>query len=105
MGDVGDYVVDHINGDPLDNRRENLRVATRNENCRNRRRRKRYKYRFKGVTYDKDKVVNKWRARISYEGKRHCLGYFYTETEAAKAYNEAAIRLHGEFASLNVIAG
>lgn len=99
-----EFVVDHINGDQLDNRRENLRIASMTENSRNRTRHKAYRSRFKGVTYDDEKVEKKWRARISFEGKRIYLGHHLTEEEAAEAYDKAALELHKEFANLNFAA-
>lgn len=94
--------VDHINGDRLDNRKSNLRLATQAENSRNR-----CKFpkpalsRYKGVTYHKrDKV---WQASIKVSGKQIYIGSFCTEKEAAAAYNEAALRYHGPYARLNVI--
>lgn len=51
------------------------------------------------------KQNNRWRSRIMANGQDYNLGYFHTEHEAAYAYNEAALRLHGEFARLNVIEG
>lgn len=98
-----DCVVDHINGNPLDNRRTNLRVCSNDENMRNRRKLSRCRSRHKGVTFDDSKVACKWRARISVDGKRICIGYFATEEEAAIAYNDAAVKYHKEFAKLNAV--
>lgn len=58
---------------------------------------------FKGVSYYKGNSTNRWIAYISKNKKKHHLGYFPTEIEAAKAYNEKAKELHGEFAKLNKI--
>jgi hypothetical protein len=87
--------VDHVNGNRLDNRRANLRLCTRAENARNVR--GRALSGFKGVT----QVRARWRAVIYAEGKIHRLGSFGAAEEAAHAYDEAARRLHGEFAKLN----
>lgn len=97
MGDacVG-FVVDHINGDGLDNRRSNLRLCTQRENSRNRRPNNGYR----GVSWKVD--VGKWRSRIMVDRKEINLGVFDTAEEAAVAYNEAAIKHFGEFAKLNV---
>ena len=87
---------DHINGDKLDNRRENLRVCTSSQNHMNKIS-KRGTSKYKGVY--KEKRRKGWIVRI----KRIYIGEFSCEIEAAKAYNEAAIREFGEFARLNVI--
>lgn len=96
-------IVDHINKDTLDNRRQNLRIASRSENgawnCRASKLNAIGKY--KGVRAHKNKFV----ARIHINGKETHLGSFPTAIEAAKAYNKAAIVAFGEFASLNSIQG
>jgi hypothetical protein len=93
-------LVDHRNGDGLDNRRENLRPATQLENCRNKRKtRSKTSSRFIGVCFDKQ--YNKWRAYIRYAGKRIWLGKYANEIDAAKAHDAAAKKYHGEFARLN----
>jgi hypothetical protein len=94
------FVIDHDNHEGLDNRKSNLRLATISQNNCNRRRRPdagRSKYR--GIDFDKR--LKKWRARIRFNNKRILLGYFDNEIDAAKAYDEAARKLHGEFAILN----
>jgi hypothetical protein len=88
--------VDHINHDRLDNRRENLRLCTVGENTRNRRNFS--PHGFKGVYPN---VSGSWRATIGYELRRFYLGTFATAAEAARAYDRAAVKLHGEFANLN----
>jgi hypothetical protein len=93
-------LVDHINGDGLDNRRANLRLATHSQNACNRRRDKsKASSRFVGVSFKK--VDGRWAARINYKGKTLSLGRFDSEIAAAKAYDEAAKKYHGEFAKLN----
>lgn len=89
--------VDHINGDGLDNRRANLRPCTASQNCQNRAVKKGTRSGFKGVT----KYNRYWRAAIRAEGRTRYIGYYATPEEAARAYDEAAMRLHGEFARLN----
>lgn len=92
--------VDHINGNPLDNRRSNLRLATRAQNTRNRKKPIRgVTSQYKGVTWDKSR--NKWLAAIGFSGRRINLGRFVLEIDAALAYDRAAIRYFGEFARLN----
>jgi len=101
MGTVDtDKLVDHINGNPLDNRRENLRITTKQQNCCNQRKRV-GSSKFKGVVWHK--MGGGWIAQIGVNYKRYHLGSFKSEIEAAKAYNDAAIKYHGEFACLNVI--
>ncbi|MDD5010925.1 MAG: AP2 domain-containing protein [Phycisphaerae bacterium] len=94
------YLVDHRNGDGLDNRKSNLRLATQAENSRNKRKTKKaVTSKYKGVSLRKKE--NKWVAHIDYQGRRIHLGFFKNEEDAAKAYDEAAKLYHGEFASLN----
>lgn len=96
--------VDHINGDPLDNRRENLRICTNQQNQRNSGISKRNKSGYKGVRYANYKRgAKKWRAVIVIDKKNTHLGYFMTKEEAAKAYNIAALHYFGEFARINEI--
>lgn len=96
----GDYV-DHIDGNKLDNRKQNLRICTNAENCRNRGMQANNTSGYKGVSWSK--VANKWTARIKADGSYKGLGYFDTDKKAAQAYNDAAIQYHGEFAKLNDI--
>ncbi len=96
-----DMEVDHINGNGLDNRRKNLRICTRLQNVRNTPKRKDTQSKFKGVHFLKKR--DKWIARIQVEGKRINSGYFNTELEAAKRYNELATKYHEEFAYLNPV--
>jgi hypothetical protein len=88
--------VDHINGDPLDNRKVNLRICTRSENCRNREVRSDSKSGYKGVEV---KPSGRFQAYIGYPHQR--LGRYDTSEEAARAYDKKAIELYGEFANLN----
>lgn len=94
-----DIDVDHINGDTLDNRRANLRLATNAENLRNRGKNKNNTSGYKGVTWDKYR--QKWQARIKVNGKLLDLGRFETAEDAARTYDESARELHGEFAQTN----
>ena len=92
-------LIDHQNGNSLDNRRANLRFATRSQNATNRQKRKKGSSRFNGVSIEKR--TGRWRARICYQGKKMYLGSFDSEIDAALAYDAAAKKYHGEFACLN----
>lgn len=92
-------LVDHINGNPLDNRKENLRICDAKGNARNK---KVYgKIPYKGVHLRIDNPKKPYRSCIKVDNKIKYLGYFETAQDAAKAYNEAAIKYFGEFAWLN----
>jgi hypothetical protein len=97
-------VVDHINRKSLDNRKSNLRAATAAQNMWNRRKQKKGKSssRYKGVGWVRHRRC--WRAEIWVNGERSHLGYFEGEVEAAKVYDQAAKKFHGEFAVLNLPA-
>jgi len=92
---------DHINGDGLDNRKSNLRIADRFQNTQNALIRKDSVSGFKGVNFSKRS--NKWRAYIQYKKKNSHIGFFETKEEAAYVYDQFAMQLHGEFAKLNVL--
>jgi hypothetical protein len=99
MKPTDNRVVDHKNCDSLDNRRANLRFATRTQNIRNRRKMRNSRSQYIGVYFSKQK--GKWESRIMYRGKRIYLGRFVNEIDAAHAYDEAAKKYFGEFARLN----
>lgn len=92
-------IIDHINGDGLDNRKSNLRKCTITQNNRNRGPSKRGTSSYKGVCWSTAK--NKWRANIMINKKQTHLGYFETEKEAAKSYDEKAKEIYKEYAWLN----
>ena len=99
--------VDHKNGNTLDNRKENLRECTRQQNQANRMLGKDNTSGYKGVCYMKKKksMINEhskpWVAQIKHNQKKIYLGIYKTKEEAARAYDKKAIELHGEFAQLN----
>lgn len=89
--------VDHKNRIRTDNRWDNLRLATNSQNNRNRNLLKNNTSGYRGVAFNKQ--ANKWQAQIRYNNRRKNLGHFNTAEEASKAYMEAAVKFHGEFAS------
>lgn len=97
--DVVNCIVDHHNGDGLDNRRANIRGATRRENNCNRRLNRNSTTGFKGVGYKTQ--LRRFFASIQVNGKRKHLGYFDDIIEAAIVYDRACYTLHGAFAHTN----
>jgi len=91
--------VDHINGNGLDNRKDNLRFCTSSQNYQNSRKRKNCSSKYKGVWWHKQS--KKWQTGIVLNYKNYHLGYFTNEIEAAKAYDLTAAEFFGEFARLN----
>lgn len=91
--------VDHINGDGLDCRRANLRVATRSQNEANKPKAGATSSRYKGVTFARK--AGQWRASLMVNKRRRHLGYFDDEAAAARAYDAAALSTWGPFARLN----
>lgn len=89
--------VDHRNGDRLDNRRANLRICTHHQNSMNRVKKK-TPWPYKGVRINH----SGWQARIRHNGKEYHLGVYETAEEAARAYDNKALELFGEFARLNL---
>jgi hypothetical protein len=98
-------LIDHADGNGLNNTRANLRQADRSRNGFNIRpeRRDTKSSRFKGVDFNRSArpVSRPWRAMIQAFGKRHYLGHFATPEEAAQAYDAGARQYHGEFAWFN----
>jgi hypothetical protein len=92
---------EHKNLNGFDNRRENLRVATRSQNLANRSKTQGCSSRYKGVTWQANR--GKWKAQIRVDKEYIYLGLFTDERKAAEAYNAAAVRRFGEFARVNVL--
>lgn len=88
---------DHINRNPLDNRRGNLRIATRSQNGANTKLNANNTSGYKGVSFHKGN--GKWQAQIKVNQHKKALGYFNTPEEASDAYREAALEHFGEFAT------
>ena len=97
----GEAVVDHINGNTLDNRKENLRVCEQAENIKNKKIQKNSTSGYKGVSIVKGKKKDKWTAMISISNQMTYLGTFCTPEDAARAYDNAAIENYGRFAKTN----
>lgn len=93
-------LVDHKKGNSLDNRRANLRTATRSQNMFNTKKRENTSSRFVGVSFDKRYGV--WEAYITHRRKKRFLGYFKKEVDAARAYDTSAKKYRGDFARLNL---
>jgi len=94
-------IVEHVDGDLLNNRREKLRLLGKSALRQRDPLRHNYTSGYTKVSYDRKR--QKWKAYISQQGKRIHLGRFPTAIQAALAYNEAALRSFGEHARLNVI--
>lgn len=99
LKDYSKQIYDHIDRDKFNNKRDNLRPCTRQQNCFNTAKHKHSVSKYKGVTPRKDM----WRAQITKDYKKYHIGTYCTEEEAALAYNEKAKELFGEFANLNII--
>lgn len=92
-------LIDHRNGNGLDNQKCNLRISTRTQNSQNQRKISKGTSKYKGVSWSKQK--RKWRARIVYNSQEISLGLFNDEIEAARIYDAKAKELFGEFAKTN----
>lgn len=100
LGITSNRKVDHENGDGLDNRRENLRMCSDQQNCMNRRKqRTKTSSAFKGVSWHRRQC--KWVAYISINSRREQIGSFTSEKAAARAYDRLALQYFGDFARTN----
>lgn len=100
MGNPKGYDIDHINRNPLDNRKGNLRIATKQLNSMNTGRRKGTSI-YKGVSWRR--AIKKWGCYLTHNGKQIFLGEFNCPHDAAIMYNEKSFALCGEFAFQNVV--
>jgi hypothetical protein len=98
---VGNKTIDHIDRDIYNNRKCNLREATKIQQAINRSKFENTKFKYKGVRFREACTNHPWKAVITVERKIIELGYFKTEEQAAKVYDRAAKKYHGEFAVLN----
>lgn len=96
MGRRRGYVIDHVNGNSLDNRRSNLRFCTRQQNAFNRL----AKSGHRGITWNKQ--YQRWVARIQHQGRAHFIGKYTELQHGIIAYNAVAKVLYGEYATKQV---
>jgi hypothetical protein len=101
LGYEGTLLIDHRDHNTLNNKKDNLRICTTSQNTMNMIRTKKESSIYKGVFYDKER--NKWQTNIMRNYKKIFIGRYGKEKDAAKAYNKAAIKYHGEFACLNEV--
>lgn len=94
-------IVDHINGKTWDCRKVNLRKVTRSQNAMNARAHRKAVSKYRGVSRAVRPNRTYWQAQIMVSGHQQHLGYFQSEEAAARAYDEAAARLHGPYARRN----
>jgi len=96
---MGEKWIDHIEHNGLDNQKHNLRPCTNHQNTMNRKLNINASSKYKGVTLYRDN--KRWKSQIQFKYKKLNLGLFISEIYAAKAYDEKAKELFGEFANLN----
>lgn len=95
------FDVDHINRDTLDNRKQNLRICTHQQNSCNLTKRENTTSKYRGIDYQRRR--NNWRARITYKGKEYHLGEFPTEEEAFQVRLKAEKEIHKDFSNQDKI--
>ena len=98
--DLAGFEVDHKDGNGLNNQKSNLRIATRSQNAQNKKRARNNTSGYKGVSR---LPYGRWISYITVDHQRFTIGIYDAPEDAARAYNECAKILHGEFARLNVI--
>jgi hypothetical protein len=95
-------VIDHINRNPLDNHKSNLRICSQRQNVVNSKKKEGCVSKYKGVSWDISmKRKKRWYAACEYNNKQIKIGRFATEIEAALAYNKKAKELWGEYVTIN----
>ena len=94
-------VIDHLDSNPLNNQKNNLRICTHAENMRNSKINTNNKSGYKGVSFQENR--NNYRASIKFNNKTINIGNYIDPIDAARAYNEAALKYHKEFAHINKI--
>lgn len=99
LGAKPSEIVDHVNGNGLDNRRANIRITDNYGNTRNRRQRSVMASKYKGVCR---RPRGRWAATIRIDGKQRSIGEYASELEAALAYDAAALHYYGEYACPNL---
>jgi len=100
LGATHNKHVDHKDGDGLNNQKHNLRICDRYQNSQNSKKASSNTSGFKGVYWDRS-----WKAAIYAFGDKYFLGCFRSPEDAARAYDRAALKYHGEFARLNFPEG
>ena len=95
LGCIEGKSIDHIDGNPSNNSLDNLRICTNRQNTWNSKPLKGKTSKYKGVSWDKGN--NRWRAMIRMNGKNTHIGIFTDEVDAAKAYEDVAKEIHGEY--------
>lgn len=103
LNDPKGYLVDHKDGNSLNNQKMNLRVCTRAQNAHNSKMQISNTSGFKGVYFSKQK--QKWHSIVKIQGRIKHLGFFDNKIEAAKAYDKGSLQYHGEFALNNKMMG
>lgn len=96
MNADNNVLIDHINGDKLDNRKQNLRTVNKSQNAMNSKKPRNNTSGVKGVYWDKRS--EKWEASIQINMKKNCLGYFKNKEDAIQARKKAEIKFFGEYA-------